>query len=163
MIVSTTFCTDDPRGDKLKKPSVLTSFSYSLTQRLYPEGNKFLNGLHLLDVADKHKLILPAVRYFGVNALRLDLLDLGFVATTLGAGVDRRLEEDGIYSCPITSRSPPIGVVNDVLRRQDLSLIVAGITFGSGQPFEGRTVVFTIMEIAREIERIINSFASLDL
>ena len=50
----------------------------------YPRGNDDLFGLHMLDIADKHKVLTPSVAVLSINALDLKAIDPtpGAVSTT---------------------------------------------------------------------------------
>jgi hypothetical protein len=125
------------------------------------ESYELLRGLHDLSICDKHKLIIPVKRYFGVNAIDLDRLDPSFSRVKMWAGVETDSPQARIYAWPISPESLPLTAVQQTLDAGRAHTIEVEICFAPGQPFEGRLVDYTLMAITNAVEKVIRSFASL--
>jgi len=140
------------------RPDIVEAF---LNTKAFDGGNDLLYGLHRLDIADKHKLVIPEVRYFGVNNLDLERLDPALQRTKLYAGVVSNSEGNSIFSWPLAAESPSLDFVQEAIGKDGGARLDSALAFGRVHTFHGKLVIFTMKQIALEVEAVIASFATL--
>jgi hypothetical protein len=121
----------------------------------YPGGNDLLYGLHVLDVADKHELIVPVRSRIGVD--RLDISDVdprvsNFVIEKTSFDI---LEDNRIAIWDYDPALPWRDPVNP--KQIDITVQVL---FRKGQPFGGRSVPAVLQDMAIEVQRILEVFTA---
>ena len=130
----------------------------------YYGGNKWLSSLHALDIADKHKLIIP----MGATA-RLS----SFEMAKMHSAVEGRANINFVLSAGVRLVQKFEGTRSE--RRANRSNIRSGeyerdtqptfeIVLGEGQPFETQPVAATLVEmtgkISAAIEKLADAFVS---
>ncbi|HVV92102.1 MAG TPA: hypothetical protein VHD15_01670 [Hyphomicrobiales bacterium] len=140
------------RGINLASKNIIQAFRES---RPYDGGNKDLFGLHILDIADKHKLLVPAITILSINKLDLGAIDPGNMpnASLIGGRVRPNKEGHLPFFWTFKPGSPPINQ-NAVINAS------FGIMFDTGLHFDGEMVVPTLVRIATEVRRTIDHIRS---
>jgi hypothetical protein len=139
-----------PLNSALEKKQI-TSVIYDLILddvKPYAAGNHALWGLHNLNITDKHQLLIPLLKLFRFDGIRL---------------------EDDKHS-PINERKPyfmdessRIRLPSDInIYVKDKGHVTAAVLFDFGTIFENKAVVPTLHSIAVEVTRTIEAFALLD-
>ena len=112
-------------------------------------GNVWLSGLHQLDIADKHRLIIPVV-----GATRIS----GRLTNATGLNWDLSDEK---WS-PLTDGVPVMRLPHtDNLKEGDEIDATFSIDFGKSQAFEGQPVLTTLVALTDYIDRVVQSFEKL--
>lgn len=122
----------------------------------YPGGDDLLYGLHQLDIADKHQLILTVQSLVGFE--RLDIRDIDPTAPEIiiektafsRVGKDNRI---AVWNYDPTSSVP----VPDQTKEVRMAM---QIMFREGQPLAQKGVFQSLRAMAMAIESIIDSFES---
>lgn len=122
----------------------------------YGDGNPLLDGLHRLDIHDKHKLIVPVGSAVKVRGDDMRKLDPGWSFVTGTGLIDFADVKDGILSKVIYT---------DVNRRQRRSAIkgeqkiefqpLFSICFANDQPFGGALVIPKLVDVTQEVENAV--------
>lgn len=120
----------------------------------YPDGNDLLYGLHLLDIADKHELIVPVRSRLGFD--RLDIRDLDpsgpeFVIENTAYDL---LKDNRLAIWEYDPRIP----WRDPKNPKEIKMGIQ-VVFQTGQPFAGRSVPAVLRDMAILVRQIIQSFS----
>jgi hypothetical protein len=123
----------------------------------YTGGNEALSVLHALDVADKHKLLIPVAAFYNKLALKLDVRQIGAnnhppARWLSGPPLEGKFplkDGDEIFSY---ARAP-----DDM---QDKSEFDFGfdVAFGEGQIVDGKPLIPTLTQLIDFTERLIDIF-----
>jgi hypothetical protein len=123
----------------------------------YGSGNDLLYGLHTLDLADKHKLIVPVATTAEIVADDLERLDPAFRGWK-GEGRlrSRNPETDVLFIIKLEGPKPPLRMIRVVEEKTEFQPIFS-ISFGPGQPFQGQWVVDVLVRITAEVTRAVDA------
>jgi hypothetical protein len=136
--------------DSALEKKQITSTVYDLILdgiKPYAAGNHSLWGLHDMNIRDKHQLLIPLLKLFRFDGIRL--------------------EDDKGYLIPqkrpyIMDESSRIRLLpNRNFTVQDKGHASAAVLFDFGTAFENKAVVPTLEGIANEVERTIEAFDAL--
>lgn len=129
----------------------------------YLGGNPLLSGLHLLDIADKHRLIIPVGRVASLtaNAIKKNLPE----APISGPGVIHYEGKDNDVFRIVFSgtRADPRNLPLRSFERDADVQPGFLLCFGPDTPFSGMGIVPKLIEISAEVERAIKHVLSATL
>ncbi|MDT3683834.1 MAG: hypothetical protein RO009_02175 [Pseudorhodoplanes sp.] len=121
----------------------------------YPGGNDILYGLHVLDVTDKHELIVPVW-----SRLAIDRLDISDVDPSVTNFIIENTAFDLLKDNRIAIwRYDPAVPWRDPVNPKQIDVAIH-ILFRKDQPFGGRFVPTVLREMAVEVERILGVFSN---
>jgi hypothetical protein len=128
----------------------------------YPGGDDDLYGLHLLDIADKHRVLIPTV-----SASKLEGLNIpNFDATTWAAQTMSRVafvglkHKEEIWRIPY---NPPPRAFRRATRAFKKEQDIGGsfhIAFAKGLPFEQEPVVPVLFRLTECVARVLLALAN---
>jgi len=112
----------------------------------YKGGNDLIYGLHVLDITDKHQLLIPI----------LDTIEL--------TGVSGEMSGSGTFH-NLNFFIQNLDEINAIAGPGDIKITNYGkaafkILFNKGQPFEGQSVIPTLYKLAEIVDGIIDSVAA---
>ncbi|MEM9179126.1 MAG: hypothetical protein AAGA89_05415 [Pseudomonadota bacterium] len=145
-----------PKGDAAKKIKHLNDAHKKIVEayNLKDGGNRLLRDLHILDIRDKHRMLVPAAAALVSNNTMLILPQNhdgsfdGAAEMTMGHVSKFPLKNgDRIASYPIDQPDHHI--------RPDVTMAIA---FGEGQPLEGEPVLETLTRLGELVSEIIRAF-----
>jgi hypothetical protein len=113
----------------------------------YEAGNYALWGLHKLNIADKHKLLIPVIRLLRFTGLRLENEKNDVVNPDIAYFMD----ETGRFVLDTKGN----------LTLKNKGKAAATILFDVGLPYPGQPVIVTLNGIAEEVTRTLEAFQSL--
>ena len=113
----------------------------------YPGGNDLLRGLHDLDIADKHVLLIPTSSLVGLPPFGISMGGSGLNIFE-NMRISPLVDGSKAISLPIDTH---INVDGDIKGSFE-------ITIGEGQPFEREPVIATLYQLTNLVERIIQTF-----
>lgn len=118
----------------------------------YPGGNDHLWGLHVLDLTDKHKLILTTGSAASLSGNDLSRAEPGL--NIIGDGVVKFAGSDRLASVGIKfmNRRARRAAQRDPAVEEETKVQPAfEICFGSGEPFAGQNVVEQLMRLSNAV------------
>jgi hypothetical protein len=134
----------------------------------YPDGNELLAGLHLLDVQDKHKLIVTVGRSADISYNDLRKVIPEIVTSNITSaqpdapmfnfnGTGRFILRDGRPEPSIWQRA----AARDATTEHETNIQPAfAICFGEGHPFSGEPVIGKLHDMVGEVEGAIISITA---
>lgn len=130
----------------------------------YLGGNNYLWGLHKMDIADKHSLILTHTQCVGGINYRVSDADVARVMGPGFFGASPSTEKKPV-SIPLIGPLPVpkkgnvvISMLGNTEKDEDMQPAF-DIAFGDVEVFEGRLVLPSVRELADLVQSIINAFA----
>jgi len=147
------FCDDGAYLDTMIKKRKLNRAAPDVQDMIrslkpYKGGNERLRAVHDLDIADKHKLIIPVVGTVIEPTLILDF-ERGYMVRRSGADAIKPVKDGTILD-----RLLPEYVELD----DNLTLFKIG--FADGQPLARSVVVETLKELSELVDGIVEAFAT---
>jgi hypothetical protein len=130
----------------------------------YPGGDELLAGLHILDIQDKHRLLVPTIQQISLTPR-----DILAVAPTTGigygAGYGDKVAIQGTTGT-ITLPGPPawgwtksvLGVPHSVERHIKIKF-PPSVSFGGGECFSSRPIVEVLHDIAVRVSDVVDELA----
>jgi hypothetical protein len=125
----------------------------------YPGGNEWLSGVHALDIADKHKLIIPAASSANMTSTEFSRMVPGITGRE---GVVMSIHQGAQF---ISSRTGPRAArlanrrnIRPGEYERDLQPTF-DIIFDEGQPFSGRPIVPVLIVMVDEIRSALSRIA----
>lgn len=107
-------------------------------------GNSYLYGLHVLDIMDKHRLVIPVI-----DTIKLERASGS--STSDGEFFDRDFIIQWLRKGEATS-TPPAEI-----QIEDYQDVIFTIRFRKGQPFAGKSVIPTLNKLSGCVSRIIDN------
>lgn len=126
----------------------------------YPDGNKWLAALHALDIADKHKLIIPTTTTASMSAHELALMLPSIVGRE---GVNIVINKGTSFvSSSIGNRATRLANRRNIRPgeyERDIQPTFE-IAFGEGQPMEGYPVIPVLLEMTNIVDTVVEHLAT---
>jgi hypothetical protein len=130
----------------------------------YPGGNDDLFGLHMLDIADKHRLLIPTVgmaSLAGITIPNLDKNTWAFMEASRGAFVDLKHKQEIVrvhYVSPLDRNTRRL-----MQRLTEPETDIGGsfhLAFGKGLPFENEPVITVLARLTQMVSTALRMIAS---
>lgn len=119
-----------------------------------PDGDGIIFGLHKLDIADKHKILIPVVGAVNIVDMTLRRPDGG-----IGIRFQNVTFHDQFGHLPPEIRPLPLlveGMKAEQTKPPELKML-----FGEGQPFAGEGVIETLQKMSDVVEHTVHRLAEL--
>ena len=131
----------------------------------YPCSDNTLFGIHQMDIADKHKLLIEADQLTFPHLNDIPGIHQGtwyanwFDVSALKAGKDGVITSFD-YTLPLTRAERRRRGVQKTLRAKREKVIPANFTiiFGAGLPFEGQRVIPVLLVAYADVQNVIDNF-----
>lgn len=125
----------------------------------YPGGNKWLGGLHSLDITDKHKLIIPAASSASMSSVEFARMVPGSIGRdTVQMSIHQGAQFISQHNGPRAARLANRRHIRPGAYERDLQPAFE-IIFGEGQPFAGQPAIPILVAIADEVKRALTKLA----